>query len=266
MVQDNKKFRISLNMAEYLKLSPSTAPSKKLLLALIYLQHLEQEGWPRVSISADGTKFTYADKIPKKHFCYVAQLRSLGLAPNSKSSKFLEQPVKELLADDVFFDDLSLTTGRNSYLSWHFGRLAAALMTDMDTYALMESEDIAHCNCDLDVVLLTQISLRYKMRWPSFSLLSADKSASWKLQPKDPPSAGDKRAFVTKLRKALQKWANLKSCRLVAELAQTGCAPGITSVNIRISHGETRWSDDQLRKFHPRSTIIDVGPKTTVCF
>ena len=46
MVQDNKKFRISLNMAEYLKLSPSTAPSKKLLLALIYLQHLEQEGWP----------------------------------------------------------------------------------------------------------------------------------------------------------------------------------------------------------------------------
>lgn len=119
-------------------------------------------------------------------------------------------------------------------------------------------------NCDLDVVLLTQISLRYKMRYPSFSLLTSDKRSNWEIQPKKPPSASDKRAFVMKLRRVLRKWANLKSCRLVAELAQSECAPGITSVNIQISHGETRWSDDQLRKFHPRSTIIDVGAKTPI--
>ncbi|MGY9037780.1 hypothetical protein [Sulfitobacter sp. M13] len=144
MVQDNKKFRISLDMAEYLKLSPYTAQSKKLLLVLIYLQHLEQEEWPKV-LSFDGGKTGfYADKRPQKHFYYVAQLRSLGLAPNSKSSTFLEKPVKELLGAGEMFDDLSLKLGRNSYVSWQFGGLAAPLMTDMDIYALIESEDIAH--------------------------------------------------------------------------------------------------------------------------
>ncbi len=39
-------------------------------------------------------------------------------------------------------------------------------------------------NCDLDVVLLTQISLRYKMRYPSFSLLTSDKRSNWEIQPK----------------------------------------------------------------------------------
>lgn len=266
MVQDNKKFRISLDMAEYLKVSHLTVPSKKLLLALIYLQHLEEEEWPKVRVSEDSTKGTFIHKTTEKHFCYVAHLRSLGLSPNSKGSSFLEKPINELLKYVELFDDLSLTTGRNSYVSWKFGILPAALMSDIHIYALIESGDIAHCNSDLDVVLLTQIARCYKMQFPSFPLFSIDPKACWTHEQKVPPIPSDKRAFVTKLRRALQKWANLKSCRLVAELAQTGSAPGITSVNIRISHGETRWSDDQLRKFDPRSTIIDAGPKTTVGF
>jgi hypothetical protein len=264
MVQDNKKSRISLDMAEYLKVSHLTVPSKKLLLALIYLQHLEKEEWPKVRVSEDSKKGTFLLKNTEKHFCYVAHLRSLGLAPNSKSSTFLVKPINELLKCVELFDDLSLTTGRNSYVSWKFGIYPAALMTDIDFYALIDSGDIAHCNSDLDVVLLTQIARCYKMQFPYFPLFSIDPKACWTHEQKVPPIPSGKRAFVTKLRRALQKWANLKNCRLVAELAQTGCAPGITSVNIRISHGETRWSDDQLRKFHPRSTIIDVGPKTTV--
>jgi hypothetical protein len=132
-------------------------------------------------------------------------------------------------------------------------------MSDMDTYALMESADIAHCSCELDVALLTQITLRYKMRFPAFSLLTVDPKAYWMIEPKTPPIL-DQRPFKTKLRRSLQKWATLKNCRLVAELGQDGTAPGITSVNIRLSHSDTEWSNRQLSKYHPRSIIIDVMP------
>jgi len=259
MVQDNGKFRISLAIAEYLKFSPFAVTSKKLLLALIYLQDIEEEAWPKAWLSEAGDSDQFYDEPLRQHFCHVAHLHSLGFASNSKSSRFLTKPVADLLQFSGFFDELTLIPGKNGYLSWKFGLLPAALMTNMDSYALMESKDIAHCSGDLDVALLTQITLRYKMRFPVFSLLTVDPKTCWAIEPKTPPIL-DQRPFKTKLRRSLQKWATLKNCRLVAELGQDGTAPGITSVNIRLSHADTEWSNRQLSKYHPRSIIIDVMP------
>lgn len=41
MPEDNGRFMISHPMAEYIKLLPLGLSAKKLLIALIYLQHLE---------------------------------------------------------------------------------------------------------------------------------------------------------------------------------------------------------------------------------
>lgn len=259
MVQDNGKFRISLAMAEYLKIWPLGTPAKKLLLVLIYLQDLEHEGWPKLLFDEVRKKAVFEREPLQRHFVYVSHLHSLGFAPNSKSSRFLTKPIADLQKLSGFFDDLTLSTGKNGYLSWKFGLPPAALMTDMDTYALMESIDIAHCSGDLDVALLTQITLRHKMRFPAFSLLTVDSKSYWVFKPMAPPILA-LRPFKTKLRRSMQKWATLKNCRLVAELGQDGSAPGITSVNIRLSHSGTEWSNRQLSKYHPRNIIIDVRP------
>ncbi|MEH6647495.1 hypothetical protein [Sulfitobacter sp.] len=94
-------------------------------------------------------------------------------------------------------------------------------MTDMKIYALMSVGDIAHCSYELDVLMLTQITLRQKMRYPAFSLLSDDPKAGW-IFPENPHQAADARTFKAKLKRALQKWATLKNCRLIAELEQKG--------------------------------------------
>jgi hypothetical protein len=259
MAQDNGKFRISLAMAEYLKLSPLPAPAKKLLLALIYLQEIEEEAWPKVLLDETGKPDVFKGEQFDLHYIPVSHLHFLGFAPRSKSSRFLTKPIADLQKLSGFFDDLSLKPGKNGHLSWKFGIFPAALMTDMDTYGLMESEDIAHCSGDFDVALLTQITLRHKMRFPISYFFTLDPKAGGLIEAVDFPVL-DRRPLVAKLSRALQKWAALKNCRLVAELGQNGSVPGITSVTIRISHSDTEWNKQQLSKFHPRSIVIDVSP------
>ena len=203
MVQDNGRFQISLPMVEYLKLQPFAGPTKKLLLVLIYLQELEEECWPTARLNERGDGGRFEERRLEQHFCHVSHLHSLGLAPKSRSSGFLEKPLDDLLNVSGFFDELVLKPGKNGYLSWQFGIFPAALMTDMDIYALIKSKDIALCTGDLDVAMLTQIMLRYKMRFPAFSLLTADPKSNLLFDPNDTLIL-NQRAFIAKLKRLLK--------------------------------------------------------------
>lgn len=246
-------------MAEYLKLTPQPAAAKKLLLALIYLQEIEAESWPKILFDETGRCLGYEALPPQRQFAYVSHLHTLGFAPNSGGIRFLENPVKSLVGMQAFFDHLSITPGRHGYISWHFGSYPAALMSGMEIYALMSVEDIAHCSTDLDVPLITQIALRQSMRYPKFSLFKPDSNVDISLDVRNNLMANP-RALKATLKRNLQKWATLKNYRLVAELKQDGGTPGITDVIIRISHSSALWTKRQLLMAHPRSVIIDVRP------
>jgi hypothetical protein len=51
-----------------------------------------------------------------------------------------------------FYDEPNLVPDKDNYLSWKLGLLSAALRTDMDVCAPMESTDIASFSGDIDVV------------------------------------------------------------------------------------------------------------------
>lgn len=160
-----------------------------------------------------------SNKDMQKHFAYVSHLHSLVFAPRSKSSRFLEKPINDLNKVEGLFDHLSLRSGQKGCILWKFEIWPAALMADMMPYALMSVEDIAHCSSEFDVPMLTQITLRQKLRFPVFSLLRVDPKVRWTFPENDHLDA-DTRQYKAKLERALQKWTTLKSCRLVAELEQ----------------------------------------------
>ncbi|MEH6647496.1 hypothetical protein [Sulfitobacter sp.] len=120
MVQCNGKFRISLAMAEFLKTSTLPGGAKKLLLGLIYLQEIEDEAWPKVWVDEVGGTAAFKREAMQSHFAYISHLHSLGFAPRSKSSRFLEKPIDDLSNVEGFFDHLSVRSGQKGCIMWKF--------------------------------------------------------------------------------------------------------------------------------------------------
>ena len=257
MVKDNGKSRISADFADYLKLAPLSQAAGKLLLALTHLQHLEEEGWPKTDLDEMGEAIYEGDGL-QTHFAYVEQFRELGLATRSNDARLLIQGVKNLQDRPELFDELEYHTGAKGYLVWRFSYFAAAMMADMDRYALLHTTDLQHCSSELDIPLLTQIMLHHRMRRPEFSFLRVSPRAGFEL-----PFAGQRFSdiglLLPRLKRSLAKWARLKNLRFAVGLEQRGSRPGVTDIRIRIRHDRTIWTSQQFREFDRRTKMFEIG-------
>ncbi len=173
MPNDNGRFMISHPMAEYIKLLPLGPSAKKLLIALIYLQHLEEDEWPTVVLDEEPIRYEYPHEHLCRHYHTLNTFRVLGFAPKSKSARFLDNAIQDLRTKTDLFDELEVEAGTPTVLFWQFSIYAAALMTERRPYALMHTKDIANMNTDLEPGFVTLLTLHEKMQRPEFSLFGA---------------------------------------------------------------------------------------------
>lgn len=257
MVADNGKFRMSADFADYLKQSPIPAAGKKLLLVLIHLQHLEEEEWPRAVIDEAGhCRFEGAGL--RGHFHAARTFRSFGLAPKSNDARFLCKAIEDLRARPELFDDLAYHGGPQGIVRWRFSSIAAAMMSDMSRYALIDVADIANCASDVDVTLLVQIALHQRMNRPELSLLRPDARSRFVFWTGE-TEVCHARQTIPKLKRSLAKWSRLKGYTFAIAQEHDGAEPGITDIKIRIRHEETRWPAGQFEKFGLRSRVVVVA-------
>ncbi|MDV4167940.1 hypothetical protein [Rhodovulum sp. FJ3] len=190
------KFRISDNVAEIIKLSKFSAQTAKLLFALIFLQDQTNESWPTILYEADK---------PQDHFVFVSELRELGFASKTGSSRFLRKPVAELVAIPGIFDYLEIASN-GRYLTWRFSENFFDVMADMDVYGLIDASELALCHGVFGGASLAQIPLHRKKRIPEFRLIGPSENNVWRdnyIPPKLVPSQVERQ-----LRPQLQKWAD----------------------------------------------------------
>jgi hypothetical protein len=243
------KFRISDNVAEFIKLSKFSAQTAKLLFALIFLQDQTDESWPTI---------LYEDDKPQDHFVFVDELRELGFPTKTGSSRFLRKPVSELVSISAVFEHLQISeNGR--FLSWRFSENFFDAMADMDVYALIDASEIALCQRKYDGALLAQIPLHRKKRIPEFRLIGPNKGFEGKagfVLPKLIPSQVERQ-----LRPSLQNWANTVGTSFAVLLFQEGSRPGYTDVVVRMRHKSTQWPEDRFTKRPASALIWTVSPE-----
>lgn len=243
------KFRISDNVAEFIKLSKFSAQTAKLLFALIFLQDQTDESWPTI---------LYEDEKPQDHFVFVAELRELGFPTKTGSSRFLRKPVSELASISAVFENLQISeNGR--FLSWRFAENFFDVMTDMDVYGLIDASEIAMCQRKYDGALLAQIPLHRKKRIPEFRLIGPREDNEWRADyalPKLVPSHVERQ-----LRPSLQNWANATGISFAVLLVQEGSLPGYTDVVIRMRHKATQWPKDRFTKRPASALLWTVSPE-----
>lgn len=252
MHNTNHKFRITANVAEFIKIANFSAPTAKLLFSLIYFQEQTDEAWPTGLV--DRTS-------PEDHFVFVAQLRELGFPTRTKTSRFLREPVAELGAVSGLFDHLNIArNGR--YLTWRFADDFFEAMADMDVYALIEASEIALCRRRPDGALLAQIPLHRRKRMPEFRLIGPNKGYLAPLGYTPPKLTLHQ--VDRQLRPSLQNWANETGMSFAVLLVQEGSRPGYTDVVVRIQHQDTKWRNGRFTKRPPNAVIwtIDPEPKT----
>ncbi|MEQ3727737.1 MAG: hypothetical protein ABNH38_10025 [Tateyamaria sp.] len=241
------KFRISADVAEFIKLAGFSANTAKLLFALIFLQDQTEDGWPGIDEQHDQ----------EVHFALVTQLRELGLPSNTRSSLFLRKPVTELAANPVVFDHIEIgPTGR--YLTWRFSACFFAMMADMDVYGLIDASEIGLCRGKFGGALLAQKPLHRKKRMPQFRLI--DPEASFDLKPSDLLPNLVPSQLKRRLLPQLQKWADVGKITFAVLLVQEGSLPGYTDVVIRMRHKETEWPEGRFMKRSPSARIWTVSP------
>ncbi len=263
MPEDNGRFMISHPMAEYIKLSPLGPSAKKLLIALIYLQHLEEDEWPTVVLDEEPISYEYPHEHLCRHYHTLNTFRTLGFAPNSKSARFLDNAIHDLRTKTDLFDALEVEAGTPTVLFWQFSIHAAALMTKRRPYALMHTKDIARTNTDLEPGFITLLTLHENMDWPEFSLFKAVlHNRGWEGFRSAP--IPDKRVFKPKLKRLLRKWSALKSHEYAVVICQNGERPGVTDVRIRVRHARTKWSENSFYKVCIRDELVKI-PKGINC-
>ncbi|MEO0911251.1 MAG: hypothetical protein AAFX96_13260, partial [Pseudomonadota bacterium] len=242
------KFRISAYVAEVIKMCRFSAPTAKLLYALIFLQDQTEESWPTI---------LFEDDKPREHFVFVTQLRELCFPAKTGSSRFLRKPVAELTALSGVFDTLEISTN-GRFLTWKFTEGFFHTMSDMDIYALIDASEIGHCYRRFDGALLAQIALHRKKRVPEFSLIAPNKgfeSDPMALTPSLIPAE-----IKRQLCPSLQNWSNTTGISFAALLVHGGARPGYTDVVIRMRHKDTKWPDGRFMKQPPGSLLWTVEP------
>lgn len=225
-----------------------SAPTAKLLYALIFLQDQTEESWPVFSFEGDK---------PKEHFVFVNQLRELCFPAKTGSSRFLRKPVIELGVTSEIFDTLEISpNGR--FLTWKFTAGFFHAMSDMDVYALIDASEIGHCQRKFDGALLAQIALHRKKRVPEFSLVGPNKGYESGPMVVTPPLIPGE--IKRQLSPALQNWSDITGISFAVLLVQAGARPGYTDVIIRMRHKETKWPGGRFMKRPPGSLLWTVEP------
>jgi hypothetical protein len=209
-----------------------------------------EESWPTILFEGDK---------PTEHFVFVNQLRELCFPARTGSSRFLRKPVTELAAISDIFDNLEISkNGR--FLTWQFTEGFFHTMSDMDIYALIDTNEIGHCQRKFDGALLAQIALHRKKRVPEFSLIGPNKgfeSGPMAVIPSLIPGE-----IKRQLRPSLQNWSNKTGISFAVLLVQGGARPGYTDVVIRMRHKDTKWPDGRFMKQPPGSLLWTVEPAT----
>lgn len=239
----NNYFRISELMSDEIKRLGLTAAAGRALMAFIYLD----ERRPSVSLDPKTNNFR---QVVKEAF--VSEFRELGLAKDSRSSRFLKRPIYELQQTGLFKFLVLSPDGKS--VSWEFSSAAQDLQRGYE-YGLVPVEDIALCSSAIDVMILTLSAVRMRMKWPAFRLFPFDYPSSMSTAPLAPDissllSAKDLRGF---LKPAINKWARRKGVDYFVECVRKPGFSGYTEVVIRMRHEGTMWSNDQFHKQTPRS-------------
>lgn len=248
MHYSHTKFRISAHVAEFIKLSNFSAPTAKLLFALIFLQDQTDESWPTI---------LFEDDKPQDHFVFVAELRDLGFPTKTGSSRFLRKPVSELASISAVFEHLQISeNGR--FLSWRFSENFFDVMAEMDIYGLIDASELALCQSKYGGALMSQIPLHRKKRMPEFRLLGPNRG--YEGQPGDMLPNLVPSQVERQLRPILQKWANKRGISFVCLLVQEGSLPGYTDVLVRMRHNETQWPEGRFTKRSASTRIWAVDP------
>ncbi len=235
-MESNGKFRMSASFIENLVEASLSAQAQKLLLALVYLHDIDEQGW---------CSLDWEEGLDQPKFMPLAAFRKLGCAPRSNDARFFRTAAAELASATPFFDDLTVSPcGRN--LFWTAGLEAVHLMSQMDRYALMEATDIGHCTGVLDAKLLCMIMLHRKMERPEFRIPIAALGLG---------NDSKVKAHVTR---SFQKWGNLKRIHFVVGLEQRGSRPGVTDLLVRMRHAETRWPEGRITKRDPRTRLFEI--------
>lgn len=249
MQSPHQKFRINAYVAEFIKMAGFSAPTAKLLFALIFLQEQTEEAWPTILVERH---------VPQDHFAFVAQLRELGFPAMTGSSRFLRKPVADLAGLSDVFDQLEISSN-GRFLTWRFSENFFDVMAEMDVYALIDASEIALCQRKYDGALLAQIPLNRKKRIPEFRLLGPNKGyerqAGYVL-PKMIPCQIERQ-----LRPSLQTWANATGIYFAVLLVQEGSRPGYTDVVIRMQHKATQWPKDRFTRRPASALVWTVSPE-----
>lgn len=227
-----------------------SAPTAKLLYALIFLQDQTNESWP--TILFEGEK-------PTEHFVYVKDLREICFPANTRSSRFLREPVNELAALPGIFDELEIAKNGRS-LAWKFTEGFFRIMSDMDVYALIDSREIGLCRRKFDGALLAQIALHRKKRIPEFSLIAPNNG--FEIGPEAVIPAIVPGQIRRQLRPSLQNWSNIAGISFAVLLVQGGKRPGYTDVVIRMRHKDTKWPEGRFMKRPPGALLWTIEPAT----
>ncbi len=250
MNSTHQKFRISACAAEFIKASGFSAPTAKLLFALIFLQDQTEESWP--------TSLEWDQEL-QRHFVFVSQLREICFPAKTGSSRFLRKPTKELAAVPGLFDHLDIASNGRS-LSWQFSENFFEVMAAMDAYALIDASEISLCHRKFDGSLLAQIALHRKKRIPEFSLIAPSKGYSSSMASMQLPFVPSQ--VKRQLRPSLQSWANDTGFSFAVLFIQGGGQPGFTDVVIRIRHKATEWPKGRFSKRPPGSLAWSVVPES----
>ncbi|MGR3608711.1 MAG: hypothetical protein ACU0BN_07615 [Sulfitobacter sp.] len=239
MQSPGEKFRISAYVAEIIKTHRFSAPTSKLLYALIFLQDQASESWPTILYEGDK---------PQEHFVFVNELRRLCFSAKTGSSRFLRQPVAELEELPFLFDRLEIA-GNGRFLIWRFTEWFFRIMSDMNIYALIDATEIGRCRRKFDGALLAQIALHRKKRMPEFRLIGPNHGF-------ESDELGPKPALVPaqikrQLNGSLQEWSNATGTTFSVMLVHEGARPGYSDVIVRMRHKDTKWPKGRFIKQPP---------------
>ena len=249
----NGKFRLSQSAVEWTKHFKLGPRAQKLLLAMVYEQEQEREGWV--------TGGTWMETACRGFHRPLAKFRSLGCAPKADNARFFQRAVEELEQVPELFEHIALDT-KKSTLTWVFGLRLHGMMADMQIYALLSITDADRISSTLDLPLLTQITLHKKKKLPEFIMFQDNPNFETESEQASPAPL-DLRKTRRLLEPALEKWAGHTGYKFILGYEQPPRMPAYHQARIRFQTSASEWKPDAFERFPPNTKIIRIGARRT---
>ena len=245
MVADNGKYVLSKTLAEVVAFLPLSAPTLRVLHALLHWQHTYVEWRPEFVNDPDAAST----------WCRVADLRA-SLDMRSRDARTLRRAVEELSSRGIF--DFILLSENNRNLRWCFSSNVHELMLERtDRYALLDIDCIRACRTPAELMIYVLTAQVWQMRYPEFFLYSE----SLRQDPSSDAQLIDWRRERRRLCPAFIHVAGLLGAEFVLRLLQDQRRPGIGKVSVRLRHPSARWRRPQLFAAPPGTVFyrVDTG-------